>query len=136
MMAYGIQTREQILEVEVEELRFRLNELLGTETVCPLPEMNGAKFRIVNLLANRSPRIVAHEALVHAMSGSVCDLDKPINTLKVHVFRARKALKAQGIEIHTAWGLGYRISPEDARKWQALVEAANPTPHNLEDAAA
>lgn len=115
----------EILKRHAEVLRYRLDELLGTHLISPLPSLNGAKFRIVHLLATRSPMIVSHEALNHAFCERPDEQDQPNNTLKVHMSRARKALDGHGIEIETVHGLGYRMTPESKAKWDALVSEAN-----------
>ena len=125
-MAYEAQTREQILEAEVELLRFRLNELLGTELQCPIESFSGAHSRMVNLLAKRSPQIVAFESLYHAITNEVEAIDNPVKLLRVQIHLARRRLKKHGIEIENIFGLGYRMPAESAAKWQALVDAANP----------
>ena len=117
-------TYEQLLE-ENEMLRWRLAELLGTELTCPLPALNGAKFRIMTLLAKRFPMTVSHEALNQAVNEDCHNFTQPNNTLKVHVSRARRALESYGIEIETVWGLGYRLSAESKTKWDVLVNEAN-----------
>jgi DNA-binding response OmpR family regulator len=124
-MPYESQTREQILEAEVELLRFRLNELLGEGLLCPIKALRGAKFRILNLMAKRSPQTVPWDALFQAMTNEPHELNAPYNTLRVHISRCRMVLKRRDIEIETVWGLGFRMSPESADKWQALVQAAN-----------
>jgi DNA-binding response OmpR family regulator len=136
LMPYESQTREQILEAEVELLQYRLDELLGTKLVRPIRKMELASFRVVNVLAKRAPCMVAHENLHHAFTDRAHELKNPHNSLKVHIARARHLLEPHDIEICLEWGRGYYMPAESARKWQALVEAANPTPHNLEDAAA
>ena len=125
-MACEAQTREQILEAEIELLRFRLNELLGLELIRPIPEMEPASFQVVTLLAKRSPGLVPHTSLHHAFTDRVHELKDPHNSLKVHIGRARKLLEPHGVEIIIEWGRGYYMPAESARKWQALVDAANP----------
>jgi len=125
LMAYESQTREQILEAEVELLQYRLDELLGTKLIRPIPEMELASFRIVNVLARRAPCLIPHENLHHAFTDRAHELKNPHNSLKVHIARARKMLEPHGIEIGLEWGRGYFMTTESARKWQALVQAAN-----------
>ena len=55
------------LRAENEELRWRIDGLLGTGQICPLPKLNGKKFRMVNLIASRSPNLVTYEAMRFAM---------------------------------------------------------------------
>lgn len=124
-MAYEAQTREQILEAELELLRYRLDELLGTALLCPIQSMRGAQFRIMNLLSRRSPMTVPYGALHHAMNEAPEALNNPHCALKVHVSRARSALADYEIEIETIWGIGYRLPPESKTKWDALVAATN-----------
>ncbi len=125
-MAYESPTREQILEAEIELLRFRLDELLGTKLIRPIPEMELASFRIVNVLSRRSPGMVPHENLHHAFTDRAHELKNPHNSLKVHIARARKLLAPHDIEIRLEWGRGYFMPLPSARKWQALVDEANP----------
>lgn len=113
------------LEQENAVLRFRLEELLSSAKICPLPELNGAKFRILNLLAKRSPEAVRYEALHHAMNENPQYLISPHKALKVHVSRSRAVLKSFGIEIETIWGIGYKLPAKSAAKWTALVDQAN-----------
>jgi len=113
------------LQLENEVLRFRIEELLQSSKLCPFPELRGAKFRILNLLAKRSPETVRYEALYHAMSDNPEYLAVPHKALKVHVSVARQVIEAEAIEIETLWGVGYRMPRKSAAKWQALVEAAN-----------
>ena len=114
------------LQQENELLRFRVEELLQSSRLCPFPELRGAKFRILNLLAKRSPETVRYEALYHAMNDNPEYLAAPHKALKVHVCQARQVIEAEAIKIETLWGVGYRMPRESASKWQALVEAANP----------
>lgn len=124
-MPFEAKTREQVLEEENELLRYRLDELLGAALLCPIQSMRGAQFRILNLLARRSPMTVPYEALHHAMNAEPERLRDPHCALKVHVSRARTALTKHKIEIETIWGIGYRLPPESKAKWQALVESVN-----------
>ncbi len=124
-MPYEAQTREQILEAEIELLQFRLDELLGSKLIRPIREMELASFRIVNVLARRAPCMVPHENLHHAFTDRSHELKNPHNCLKVHIARARKLLDPHEIEIHLEWGRGYFMTRDSADKWQALVEAAN-----------
>lgn len=124
-MPYEAQTREQLLEAEIELLRYRLDELLGTKLVRPIREMELASFRIVNVLAKRSPCMIAHENLHHAFTDRAHELKNPHNSLKVHIARARKLLEPHGIEICLEWGRGYYMPKDSAQKWQAMVNTTN-----------
>ena len=117
-------TYEQLLE-ENEMLRWQLSELLATDLVNPVPALNGVKFRMGNLMANRAPNIVLYEGLCDAINPSVLEEPMHPNTLKVHMVRIRQALKPYGIEIETIWGRGYRMKPESAAKWRALLSSHN-----------
>ncbi len=121
----------EALKRQAESLRYRLDELLGAHLVNPVPALNGAKFRIVHLLAKRSPMVVRHEALIHAVCDRPDEFNQPVNTLKVHISRARKSLAEHSVEIETVHGLGYRMPPESKTKWDTLVNEAN----GLENAA-
>ena len=102
-------TYEQLLE-ENEMLRWQLSELLATDLVNPVPALNGVKFRMVNLMANRAPNIVLYEGLCVAINPSVLEEPMHPNTLKVHMVRIRQALK--------------RNSPEDEGKRRRLQAEA------------
>lgn len=130
-MPYAGQSREADLEREnkklryrIEELEFQLSELLGTDLLNPVPALNGFKFRMINLLAKRSPNLVVYEAFLGTLATTFNESAQP-NTLKVHMVHARRALSPLGIEIETVWARGYRMPPESAAKWQALVESVN-----------
>lgn len=122
-MTVSLQVRA--LQAKVEFLEFRLGELLGVNQICPIPEMTKTHFRLINLLARRSPNVVTHNALHHAMTDRPEQLKEPHNCLKVHISRLRTHLKPYGIEIKIDWGMGYRLEAADKAKWQALVDAAN-----------
>lgn len=124
-MAYSAPDRIAELEAEVETLRYQLDGLLGTEMVCPIEKMTPASFRIVNLLARRSPQTVPHHALYYAMNDDFEQLLDPNNNLKAHISRARTVLNPVGVELETVWGLGYRMTPESKSKWQTLLDQAN-----------
>ena len=113
------------LEMRNAELQWKLDNLLGTGLVCPLRDLNGKKFRLVNVLAARAPAFVTYEACLFAMYDEPHEIDIKRNTVKVFMHNARKALKPAGIEVETVWARGYRMSVSDAAKWQALVNQAN-----------
>ncbi len=113
------------LEQENAELRWRLDGLLGTGLLCPISDLNGKKFRLVNVLAARAPNFVTYEACLFAMYDQPHECDIKRNTVKVFMHNARKALKPAGITIETVWARGYRMSAADAEKWKTLVDQAN-----------
>jgi len=113
------------LRAENEELRWRIDGLLGTGQICPLPKLNGKKFRMVNLIADRAPNLVTYEAMRFSMYSDPLENEVQSNTIKVFMHKTREVLTPEGIEIETIWGRGYRMTLENAAKWQALVEAAN-----------
>ena len=113
------------LRAENEELRWRIDGLLGTGQICPLPKLNGKKFRMVNLIADRSPNLVTYEATRFSMYSDPLENEVQSNTIKVFMHKTREVLTPEGIEIETIWGRGYRMTLENAAKWQALVNQAN-----------
>lgn len=113
------------LRAENEELRWRIDGLLGTGQICPLPKLNGKKFRMVNLIADRSPNLVTYEAMRFSMYSDPLENEVQSNTIKVFMHKTREVLTPEGIEIETIWGRGYRMTLENAAKWQALVNQAN-----------
>jgi hypothetical protein len=113
------------LKAENEELHWRIDGLLGTGKICPLPKLNGKKFRMVNLIASRSPNLVTYEAMRFSMYSDPLENEVQSNTIKVFMHKTREVLTPEGIEIETIWGRGYRMTLENAAKWQSLVESAN-----------
>ena len=123
-MAYSAPHRLNELEMRVALLQHRIDELLGTE-LNPPAGLNGAKFRMINLIARQSPMVTTVNSLIHAITEHELDLSRPTNNVKVHMSRARKILTPLGVRIETVHGLGYRMPPDSKAKWQALVDAAN-----------
>ena len=113
------------LKAENEELQWRIEGMLGSGRICPLPKLNGKKFRMVNLIASRSPNLVTYEAMRFAMYRDPLENEVQSNTIKVFMHKTREVLTPEGIEIETIWGRGYRMTPENAAKWQSLVDQAN-----------
>jgi len=123
-MAYAARNREDELEYEIDLLRHRIAGLLGTE-LTPILGLNGARFRMIHLIASQSPMTTTVNSLIHAITEHELDLSRPTNNVKVHMSRARKVLGPEGIEIETIHGMGYRMPVESKAKWQALVDQAN-----------
>ena len=125
------QKRIKELEARVAELEWRMADLLGAEKVAPIG-ISRPKFQIGELLARRAPMIVSTSALHQVAVIDLMDVIDPDNILKVQLSRMRAALRAYGFEIETVRGVGYRMTPDNAAKWRALVAKYNP---QMEDAA-
>lgn len=113
------------LEEKNELLQYRIDELLGAAKRCPIPSFTGARYRMVSLLAARSPRVVTFDALYQAITDDISAIDNPKKLLRVQIHMARRRLNDFGIEIQSAWGDGYLMDSKNAAKWQALVDQAN-----------
>jgi len=112
------------LEAANEMLEFRLSEILAEGVIRP-DGVSRAKFRIASLLANRSPASVPYDAFYYAMSEHPNRMKDPNAVLKTQVCLLRQRLSKDGIVIENTYGYGYRMPPESAAKWNALVEHTN-----------
>lgn len=124
-MPFTEQSREAELEQEVELLRHKIAGLLGTELFPPAKGMSPSAFRILHLLAKRSPHPVPFESLFYAMTENFEYLECPQNNLKVHVSRGRRLLSDHGVRIRSVYGFGYVMDPESKTIWQRLLNEAN-----------
>lgn len=118
--------KQQLLERENEELRERVRELedvLGMSIEVPIEwGLTASEARLIGMLLKREivTKAGAHACLYEArLEGAV---DPKI--IDVFICKARKKLKAFGIEIRTVWGKGYLIDPET----RARINASRKVP--------
>lgn len=130
------------LEARVAELELALAEITGEGREPPWgTALTNFEFRLVNLLADRSPRYVRRQSIMAALYPVFEQPDKKI--IDVWVCRARKQMAAIGLGIETVWGEGYRMTRDDAAawiRWCDLATAGEPAPADyplfeMEDAA-
>ena len=81
--------------------------------------LTGAQAIMLRLLVHRAGRVLSIEALAQAVMdapGRPLDRDASNAAVRVHIFRIRRALKAQGValNIESVRGLGYRLPAPDA----------------------
>ena len=73
-------------------------------------ELTQREWTILELLVLQSPKVVAKERLLQALSG--WERDMTPNAVEVHVSRLRSKLTGSGTLIRTVRGFGYRIDAE------------------------
>lgn len=102
---------------ERSQLRaFKARRALGVRAVCPMGT------RMILTLIDRAPQIVSNWELHQVLSPRADETDPKV--VQVIVSRARKGLRAHGVTIDTAWGIGYSISRETAAKLRQLIGEA------------
>lgn len=114
------------LERKIEVLEYELGELRSIDLIVPIKGMTRTQFRIVQMLARRSPMALPYDALRAAVGLRNDEIIDIKNNVNVHITRARKALKGLGIQILNVRTVGHQMPIESKTKWQALVDAANP----------
>ena len=73
-------------------------------------ELTQREWTILEMLVLQSPKVVAKERLLQALSG--WEKDMTPNAVEVHVSRLRSKLTGSGTLIRTVRGFGYRIDAE------------------------
>jgi two-component system OmpR family response regulator len=74
--------------------------------------LTGHEFNVLAWLIERPGRAVSREQLVErALGADGGQLDRTVDS---HVSRVRRKLGAEGAQIRTVWGIGYRYDPEPA----------------------
>lgn len=112
----------------IEELEWQVSELLGGGKVPPKGfDVNGAVFRIANLMARRSPGMVSLEALLMASAPDVHS-QPMLKTVAVRICQLRRLIRPYGLDIETIHGRGYRMPSESAAHWIECVEAGEMRP--------
>lgn len=119
-----VAARLEAVEMENDQLRERiaqLETLLGFRTAAPIElGLTGREACAFGVLLARE--IATKEAIMTALYGGKCDADQAEpKIVDVFVCKARKKLKAFGIEIKTAWGQGYYLDAETKRRVQAMM---------------
>lgn len=107
--------RAEALQNENDRLRARIEQLeaaLGLTFLAPLEwGLTGRQTRLFGALMARE--ILTKQAAMTALYTDVCDDDEPqIKIIDVFICHIRRKVKPFGIEIHTVWGTGYRLTPE------------------------
>lgn len=116
------------LKERVEELEWQISELLGGGKVPPAGfDVNGAVFRIANLLARRSPGMVSLDGLLMASAPNIHS-QPMLKTVAVRICQLRRLIRPYGLDIETIHGRGYRMTPESAAHWIKCVEAGEMRP--------
>lgn len=105
---YAPNVKERTVELDGLTLFIERLELVKDSKVIPLTKKEAV---LLELLMNRSPRVVSRELLLEKLWDDQSFVDE--NTLNVNVTRVRKKLQELQIEnaIETARGAGYRLVP-------------------------
>lgn len=105
---YAPNVKERTVELDGLTLFIERLELVKDSKVIPLTKKEAV---FLELLMNRSPRVVSRELLLEKLWDDQSFVDE--NTLNVNVTRVRKKLQELQIEnaIETARGAGYRLVP-------------------------
>lgn len=105
---YAPNVKERTVELGGLTLFIERLELVKDSKVIPLTKKEAV---LLELLMNRSPRVVSRELLLEKLWDDQSFVDE--NTLNVNVTRVRKKLQELQIEnaIETARGAGYRLVP-------------------------
>ncbi len=113
------------LERKIEDLEFRISEMLSSGLVPPVDGLTRGQFQIVQALARRAPMALPYDALAAAVNDNAHQLKDAKQNLTVHACRIRKHLKPFEVEIETVRAIGYRMPIESKNKWLALMALAN-----------
>ena len=117
--------RITVLESEnarLQERVFWLEEAMGATYETPIwLGLTGHEARILGILLKRE--VATKEMLLTALYSGRPDGEEPqIKIIDVFICKARKKLKAFGIEIETIWGRGYRLTPEMKARTLAIIQ--------------
>lgn len=116
--------RAEALNDEVERLRARVEQLeacMGFTFLAPLEwGLTGRETRLFGALMTRD--LLTKEAAMAALYVDVGADDEPhIKIIDVFICKMRKKVRPFGVEVHTVWGVGYRLPPEAKARSRELL---------------
>lgn len=101
---------ERIIQIEQNEgLRFQTHPRFG---------MTAAEDALLGILASRK-EVVTKEGAYTLMYG-MADDPPMLKILDVMICKLRRKLRPHNITIHTVWGRGWYLDPEDRQKVHAM----------------